>query len=89
MMNNKGRFFSIPEKPLTSDEINERMFNRTQERARQDAEIRRKHNIFPTVVYQIPEKPLTSDEINDRMFNRMQERARQDAEMRREFSFNK
>jgi hypothetical protein len=72
----------IFERPLTSDEINDRMQRMMQERARQDAEARKKYgaDITPKFPEQEIERPLTSDEINDRMQRMMQERARQDAE---------
>lgn len=70
-------------KPLTSDEINEKMSQRIQERAKQDVEFHDRYKEATSKAFlPIKDKPLTSDEISEKMFQRIQERAKQDAEFR-------
>ena len=71
----------IIERPLTSDEINEKMFRMMHEREKQDAEAEKRFTFpfrkTPDVAQKpIIERPLTSDEINEKMFRMMQERER-------------
>ena len=67
----------ILEKPLSNEEISDRMFKMLQERQSQDADFRTKYSKTSTVPkwqYQAIEKPLSNEEISDRMFKMLQER---------------
>ena len=73
----------IIDRPLTSDEINERIDRIMEERSKQDVEAKkrffplfgRSQNVAPKPII---DKPLTSDEINERMFRMAQEMRRQE-----------
>ena len=73
----------VTDRPLTSDEMNDRMFQMMQQRAEQDAKVQKRFTLFGKNVSTAPkpiiDRLLTSDEVNERMFRMMQERAYQDA----------
>ena len=79
----------ILDRPLTSDEIDERMFRLLQERQRQKAESRQQYFFSwgkkSDEREPILDRPLTSDEIDERMFRIFQENARQKAESRQQY----
>ena len=70
-------------KPFTSDEMNEKIYRRIQDRAKQDVEFHDRYKEATSKAFpSIKNKPLTSDEISEKIFQRVQERAKQDAEFR-------
>lgn len=66
----------VIERPLTIDELNERMRKLTKRHECREQELRQKYNFFPPLERSTPkviEKALTSDELNE-MMRKMTER---------------
>ena len=75
---------SVIERPLTHDELSERMWKMVEERNRRDQELRQRYNFFPPQQPLPPviERPLTHDELSERMRKMTEERNRRDQELR-------
>lgn len=76
------------ERPMTKEEMDQKIREMMEERARQDKEVREKYGVnFIPPPPSVSEKPLSKEEIDRKVQEMMQERARQDAEVRQKYGF--